>query len=95
MITEDFEIFKHMFQIAKDQELTITLMYSYEQIQRTTGMNELYKIMLYTNIFSVIYKNNVSGKDGSVIAKFLQDNDAIDLKCEININMKDGTITLD
>lgn len=94
MVTKDFEIFKHMLQIAKDQKLTITLMYCHEYKPRTTGMNEAYRIMLYTNTFSVAYKNNVSDENNRIITKFLQDNHAVDLKCEIDINMKDGVITL-
>lgn len=94
MTTKDFEIFKHMFQIAKDQGLTTTLMYSYKHAPRTTGMNESYKIILYTNTFSVGYKDNVSEDEGHVITKFLQDNNAVDLKCEVNMNINDAIITL-
>lgn len=94
MVTKKFEILKRMVQIAKDQSLTVTLMYSHNHTPRTSGMNELYKIMLYTNTFSVIYKNNVSDEESSIIAKFLYDNHAVDLKCEIDINMKDNTIAL-
>lgn len=86
MLTKDFSIFTKMVDITKEQKIDYKIFYSYRTRNTTSKNTELYNLILCSTLYTISFNGNLNIEDSKAIQNFLQENDCINLECDIKIN---------
>jgi hypothetical protein len=97
MFTRDFSIFEKMVKISQDQKLDYKILCSYHKRKATNDFTESYKLLLCTNLYSVLYEKEFSPDNTHTIQNFLAQNHdcCVDLDFDITYNTKNDSSKLE